>query len=504
MDASAPSQVEAGSERPNTELGAGPAAPKPGPKTSRLPLGPLAATLAQFLDRVIELLKIPAPDAPQLLYRIQHMEVDLVLPIKAAWIAMLLHSFYFTPWITEASSTLELPVEYTRYFLWVYILINAVVAGLLYCRRRFSPTAVEWTVFAISLVDGIFLGALTLVTGGYNSILYWLFLGLIVRSAVSVPRATSQLMLNMTLSTCYILAGAIDSSIANNLTVSEQNVIELYAASSPEPLFLRLALLLLMTFGCYAVQVLLQRQRQVEEEAREFAVREVQLRSAGRLAAEFAHQIKNPLAIINNAVFSLERALNSRPEVTEQLRMIQEEVERADRIITEVMGYAQLSEGHVEKLNVVEELELAVQRVFPAAAHYPVQVHRHYGDSFPPLLMQRRQAVETFINVLQNAREALGPKGGNVFVSARCLDGATIEVVIADDGPGVPPDKQVRIFEAYYTTKEKGTGLGLATVKHNVELYGGKVRIDSELGKGARFTLTFPARTITNLTEKKS
>ena len=65
------------------------------------------------------------------------------------------------------------------------------------------------------------------------------------------------------------------------------------------------ALLLLMTFGCYAVQVLLEHQRRAVAEAREFAVREVQLRSAGRLAAEFAHQIKNPLAIINTAVFSL-------------------------------------------------------------------------------------------------------------------------------------------------------------------------------------------------------
>ena len=71
-----------------------------------------------------------------------------------------------------------------------------------------------------------------------------------------------------------------------------------------------------------------------------------------------------------------------------------------------------------------------------------------------------------------------------------------LEVVIRDDGPGIPPDKQKKIFEAWYTTKEKGSGLGLATVKHNVELYGGTVRLQSELGKGAGFTLTFPARTL--------
>ena len=71
-----------------------------------------------------------------------------------------------------------------------------------------------------------------------------------------------------------------------------------------------------------------------------------------------------------------------------------------------------------------------------------------------------------------------------------------IEISVADDGPGIAPDKIERIFEAYFTTKEKGTGLGLAIVKHNVELYGGTVRVDSALGKGAKFTVIFPAKSL--------
>ena len=98
--------------------------------------------------------------------------------------------------------------------------------------------------------------------------------------------------------------------------------------------------------------------------------------------------------------------------------------------------------------------------------------------------------------MLQNAREALGTHGGNVWVGARLHEDHSIEVSIRDDGPGIPADKLAQIFEAYYTTKEKGSGLGLATVKHNVELYGGSVRVESELGKGARFVLLFPAKTL--------
>jgi signal transduction histidine kinase len=259
-----------------------------------------------------------------------------------------------------------------------------------------------------------------------------------------------------------------------------------------------------MTVCCYGVQVLLERQRRAVEEAREFAMREGQLRSAGRVAAEFTHQIKNPLAIINNAAFSLQRALKQgKPIGPEQISIIQEEVENSDRIITQIMGYAQLSEGHVERLSLQEELEYALGQVFPPAAGYPIRIHRDFADQFPPMFMQRRHLTDTFVNLLQNARDALGEKGGNVYVSARCQGDHAVEVCIRDDGPGVPPEKQEKIFEAYFTTKEKGTGLGLASVKHNVELYGGTVRVESVLGKGARFVLVFPAKALIKLAKPR-
>jgi len=458
-------------------------------------LGGLLGSLVRFLESFLQVLKIPTPDTAQMLRRIQIMEQHVVLPIKAAGIVMLLQSF---PWIGAATGTLDVPVETARSLLWVYIAINIVCAGCLLAMWRLPPAVIEWMVFAVSLVDGIFLGVLTLISGGFNSAFYWLFLALIIRSSVSVPRGSSQLLLNITLSTCYLLAGFAAAYVAANLSAQERPALELYEAEYPaEPLLLRIVLLMLMTFGCYAVQVLLEHQRQAAEEAREFAVREVQLRSAGRLAAEFAHQLKNPLAIINNAVFSLQRSLKERREdPAEQIRMIREEVEHADRIITQVMGYAQLNEGHVEKLDAVQELQKAIEQAFPPAAKYPIVVHRDFARGMPPLLMQRRHAAETFLNLLQNAREALPSAGGNVWVTAHFKAGQAIEVIIVDDGPGIAPDKLARVLEAYYTTKEKGTGLGLATVKHNVELYGGTVRVESTLGKGARFTLTFPARTL--------
>jgi len=129
-----------------------------------------------------------------------------------------------------------------------------------------------------------------------------------------------------------------------------------------------------------------------------------------------------------------------------------------------------------------------------------VEVKKDFPGAFPPLLMQRRHLSESFINVLQNAREAVKSTGGKVQIRARSLEDRSVEVVIEDNGTGIPPDRLEQVFEAYYTTKEKGTGLGLATVKNNVELYGGRVRVESELGKGARFILSFPAKTLVTST----
>jgi signal transduction histidine kinase len=285
--------------------------------------------------------------------------------------------------------------------------------------------------------------------------------------------------------------------VFQNLDDYSRRALELSSRDDvAQPFMLRMTVLLLTTICCSGLELLLERQRLAAEEAGEFAAREGQLRSAGRLAAEFAHQIKNPLAIINNAAFSLQRAArDGKPPAAQQLDIIQEEVARADKVITQIMGYAQLSEGRVEKLEVVGEINRAIAQTFLSAMPARINIHRKFGHHFPPLLMQRGHLSEILLNLLQNAREALGDKG-NIFVTAECHRDYAVEISVRDDGPGIPPEKMERIFEAYYTTKEKGSGLGLAIVKHNAELYGGTVRVESVLGKGAKFTVIFPAKAL--------
>ena len=473
----------------------------------------------QWPQKLAALLEIPAPDPSQQTARILAVQRNIVLPTKAVVIGFVLYYVFFSRWVERTATTQGVVLETLQNFSFFYVLCNAAAASMLLVIRRFPLGLLQWLVFIVGLLDGLFFAASTIVTGGYESIFFWVFPGLILINALSIPLAIPQLVLNLLLSAFYLGAGTLNANISESespapyirpgpitpkarkaLSTGKFEVIESTEADiSTEPFILRLVILWLTTFSCYGVRALLEKQRQVEEEAQEFAARQEQLAAAGRLAAEIAHQMKNPLGIINNAAFSLQRALREgKGDVAQQIQIIQEEVERSDRIITQLIGYAQLSEGRVEKLNVTEELERAIEQVFPRGAQYEIQIHRDFTDHFPPLLMQRAHLVQVFVNLLQNAREALHGKG-NIFVSAHCQRDYSIEVIIRDDGPGIPADKLGKIFEAYFTSREKGTGLGLAIVKHNVELYGGTARVESELGKGVRFVLLFPAKILLKL-----
>jgi len=530
----------------------------------------------RWLRRLPRLLDPPRPEPEQQARRITAVQRNIIPPVKLVVIGIVFYYLFSDRWWTDASSTSVVVVETMQYLFGAYVLFSAAVMASFYVVRRFPPGFVQWIVFAAGLMDGLFLGGLTLLTGGFGSILYWVFPGVIMLNAICIPLATPQIVLNLSLCAFYLAAGLLDLNLHDTETsppppptrapktfnaadIGTAFVVQLKAHSDPvsklvwnrlseetreklaahtgtdpedekfrkkladelnqvtarhiitapsvsevsenpaEPFVLRLAVLLLLIFCCYGVQVLAASRQTAEEEQREFISRTERLHAAGRLAAEIAHQIKNPLGIINNAAFSLQRALrDGKSDVAQQIQIIQEEVERSDRIITQLIGYAQLSEGRVEKLSVTEELERAIEQVFPRGAQYEIQIHRDFASHFPPLLMQRAHLNQVLVNLLQNAREALQGKG-NIYLRAHCHADYSIEVVIRDDGPGIAADKLGRIFEAYFTNKEKGTGLGLAIVKHNVELYGGTVRVESELGKGARFVLLFPAKILLKL-----
>ena len=441
--------------------------------------------------RLSQLFKSVAPDDGSQRARIQFMERNTVLPVKAVYFLVLIFYLYFVEWPEMDSDRVRWTLLRTIQWFFVFCLIVNVIVGVMLIRmEEFSTRVLREVVFSICLFDALLLAMMTALTGGFESFLFWMFLGLQIRNAISMPIATTQIVANLTVSVIYLCAGAFDIVGAR----SEEELENI----TGEPVMLRALLLMLMTACGYGLQVLIDKQRRMEAEEDEFDRRQSQLQASGRLAAEIAHQVKNPLGIINNAAFALGQETNENEAAKRHVGLIREEVNRADQIITKLMGYAQLVEGRLAKLDVNETLDAAIMQVFPKGSKFATRIRREYGIALPPLLAQPEHISEVFVNVIQNAREVLG-NSGEIRIKTSYEGDYTFRVVIEDNGPGIPPERLESVFEPYHTTKKNGTGLGLAIVRHNTELYGGTVKIESELGKYTRFNLLFPGRTAIRL-----
>jgi signal transduction histidine kinase len=448
------------------------------------------------IQKLTRLLAAPVIEPSQRAARIQAVERDIVLPLRVVTITILGYYFFFSGWFDTpgASNTSDWVLRNAQALkagFVAYAIFHVVMGTVLVLSKNFSLGKIQWMVFLVGVVDALMMGTLTFLTKGFDSYFYWVFPALILHNALAIPVAFPQLLLNFVVCLGFMTGGMIDRAFFWSPADEVRD----------EMPFERMIVLVAWAGCCYGIQVLFEKQKRAEAEATELAVRQERLRTAGRLAAEIAHQIKNPLGIITNAAFCLNRAVHEgETAVDEQINIIREEVDRADQIITELMGYAQLAEGKVEKLDVAEELDAAVQEVFPPAAKYQVVIHKEYAQALPALLMQKRHLSGVLVNLLQNAREAMHGRGA-INISAQCGENDSVRILIADTGPGIPPDMIDKIFEAYFTTREKGTGLGLAIVKHNTEMYGGAVQVESEIGKGTRFVLEFPARILMRLTK---
>ena len=296
-------------------------------------------------------------------------------------------------------------------------------------------------------------------------------------------------MLNLTLSACYMHRGGHRLLCRPESARQRIGTCWGFTLDNPaEPLLLRLVLLLLMTLFCYAAGAPGAPAAR-EEEAREFAVREGQLRSAGRLAAEIAHQIKNPLAIINNAAFSLQRALQEgKGRSREQIRnhpgggrtcgpdhhpddglCAAERRTRREARRGRGTGSCHRAGCFPRRPNIPHQVRSVLRAGLPAAADAAAAC---FGS--------------VLVNVLQNAREALSAIGGKCLVQARCRRDQSIEVCIRDDGPGIPPEKLDEYLKPITRPRKRARAWASPPSSTTSSSMAGTVRVESELGKGAR------------------
>jgi two-component system sensor histidine kinase HydH len=220
-------------------------------------------------------------------------------------------------------------------------------------------------------------------------------------------------------------------------------------------------------------------------------VQRERLAALGELAAVVAHEVRNPLGAMFNALSGLRRMLGESGEVGVLLSILGEESDRINRIIGDLLDFARPPDLAVGR----GSLTSAVQEAMSAALSVPgIEVQCRIEPGLDQARMDQRQIRQALLNLFHNAVQAM-PTGGHVRIWVHRVERRGIPAVaidVADSGPGIAPGLIERIFEPFYTTKASGTGLGLAVVRRIAEGHGGNVEVRNGDIRGAVFSLLLP------------
>lgn len=224
------------------------------------------------------------------------------------------------------------------------------------------------------------------------------------------------------------------------------------------------------------------------------------LAALGKMAAGVAHEINNPLAVILQKTGWMEDLLEEEElresenleEFRDSIRKIEEHVERARKVVHNMLGYARKMEPRLEDVDVNQTLRQTITLMDNYARINNIEIRTNLAPELPIIAGDQSRLQQVFLNLINNAIDAIR-KDGFVQVTSRRL-GDSIELEVADNGPGVPKDKQNKVFDPFFTTKEagKGTGLGLWISYDIITKMGGSIRLESREGEGATFTVRIP------------
>ena len=216
------------------------------------------------------------------------------------------------------------------------------------------------------------------------------------------------------------------------------------------------------------------------------------LAALGELSASIAHEVRNPLGVIFNSVGSLKRILKPEGDAALLLDIIGEEAERLNGMVGALLDYSRPIQPSVQPLPLRPLLEEALgaarQQIGPSSEQVKVQMR--VAAEVATVRADGRLLRQALINLFLNAYQAM-PRGGQLEVRAAEADGS-VELAIRDSGPGIPPDAREKVFQAFFTTKATGTGLGLAVVRRIVEGHGGSIGLGEDAKNGAEFRLRLP------------
>ena len=240
------------------------------------------------------------------------------------------------------------------------------------------------------------------------------------------------------------------------------------------------------------------------EQAQEEARRSERLAALGQMSAGLAHEIRNPLGVIKGSAEMLHQKLGeSNPLASELAGYISSETNRLSALVTRFLDFARPLHAELSPQEITAVLDRALHSVLLSLTRKDedlVRVERQYEPNLPMVPLDESLSEQAFVDLIQNAYDAMGSGGGTLRVTAASAKSANrdgVEVRIEDTGPGIPAELREQVFNPFVTTKKTGVGLGLSIVSRIIDGHHGTIRVeegreDSDR-HGARFVMFFPA-----------
>lgn len=218
----------------------------------------------------------------------------------------------------------------------------------------------------------------------------------------------------------------------------------------------------------------------------EFALSE-RLAVIGRMAGVIAHEFRNQLGVIRNAAYFLKMKMDAKDgKVARHLEILDEQIGETERIIENILTFSRTSSPQLQRVDARNLLKASLDKI-----KIPEGIKVNIGAlTLPPIEVDPLQLGGVFFNIILNAVQAMGDKG------ALCIEGTKADnhviLTFKDTGGGIKEEDKKRIFEPFFSTKPRGTGLGLATAKIIIEKHKGAISVESEYGQGTTVIIRLP------------